>query len=87
MKVEKQVIEAMNWMNSKMNEQSKQSLMVEPVIKASEIQAKTKVLMFYIIFLFYTVSVHLKSKSVFRSFDTNMAWYLEKKNVYVTLPT
>ncbi|KAF4077721.1 hypothetical protein AMELA_G00211200 [Ameiurus melas] len=42
MNVEKQVNEAMNWMNSKMNEQSKQSLTLEPVIKASEIQAKTK---------------------------------------------
>ncbi|MCJ8740494.1 hypothetical protein PDJAM_G00059770 [Pangasius djambal] len=42
MKVEKQVNEAMNWMNSKMNEQSKQSLTLEPVVKAGEIQAKTK---------------------------------------------
>ncbi|KAK3524482.1 hypothetical protein QTP70_029289 [Hemibagrus guttatus] len=42
MKVEKQVNEAMDWMNRKMNEQSKQSLTVEPVIKACEIQAKTK---------------------------------------------
>ncbi|XP_053505008.1 heat shock 70 kDa protein 4a [Ictalurus furcatus] len=42
MKVDKQVNEAMNWMNSKMNEQSKQSLTLDAVIKASEIQAKTK---------------------------------------------
>ncbi|KAM9451011.1 heat shock 70 kDa protein 4a [Clarias gariepinus] len=42
MKVEKQVNEAMNWMNNKMNEQSKQSLTLQPVIKACEIQAKTK---------------------------------------------
>ncbi|TTX06327.1 Heat shock 70 kDa protein 4 [Bagarius yarrelli] len=42
MKVEKQVKEAMNWMNGKMNEQSRQSLTQTPVIKACEIQAKTK---------------------------------------------
>ncbi|KAL7853501.1 hypothetical protein AOLI_G00203450 [Acnodon oligacanthus] len=42
MKVEKQVNDAMAWMNSKMNLQSKQSLTVEPVVKACEIQAKTK---------------------------------------------
>ncbi|KAF7697422.1 hypothetical protein HF521_005840 [Silurus meridionalis] len=42
MKVEKHVNETMNWMNNKMNEQSKQSLTQEPVIKACEIQAKTK---------------------------------------------
>uniref|UniRef100_A0AAR2LWX7 Heat shock protein 4a n=1 Tax=Pygocentrus nattereri TaxID=42514 RepID=A0AAR2LWX7_PYGNA len=43
MKVEKQVNDTMAWMNSKMNLQSKQSLTVEPVVKACEIQAKTKV--------------------------------------------
>lgn len=43
MKVEKQVNEVMKWMNSKMNEQAKQSLTLTPVIKACEIQAKTKV--------------------------------------------
>uniref|UniRef100_A0AAR2JKA8 Heat shock protein 4a n=1 Tax=Pygocentrus nattereri TaxID=42514 RepID=A0AAR2JKA8_PYGNA len=42
MKVEKQVNDTMAWMNSKMNLQSKQSLTVEPVVKACEIQAKTK---------------------------------------------
>ncbi|KAI5620271.1 heat shock protein 4a [Silurus asotus] len=42
MKVEKHVNETMNWMNNKMNEQSKQSLTQEPAIKACEIQAKTK---------------------------------------------
>ena len=43
LKVEKQVNDAMAWMNSKMNQQSKQSLTVDPVVKACEIQAKTKV--------------------------------------------
>ncbi|XP_062868331.1 heat shock 70 kDa protein 4a [Trichomycterus rosablanca] len=42
LKVEKQVNDAMTWMNNKMNEQSKQSLTAEPVVKAHEIQAKTK---------------------------------------------
>ncbi|MGH0149811.1 UNVERIFIED_CONTAM: hypothetical protein FKN15_016085 [Acipenser sinensis] len=43
-KVEKLVNEAMAWMNNKMNQQSKQSLTLDPVIKVKEIQAKTKVL-------------------------------------------
>lgn len=43
MKVEKQVNDTMAWMNNKMNQQSKQSLTVEPVVKACEILAKTKV--------------------------------------------
>uniref|UniRef100_A0A8C1B948 Heat shock protein 4a n=1 Tax=Cyprinus carpio carpio TaxID=630221 RepID=A0A8C1B948_CYPCA len=43
MKVEKQVNETMTWMNNKMNLQSKQSLSQDPVVKAQEIQAKTKV--------------------------------------------
>lgn len=43
MKVEKQVNEAMNWMNNKMNEQSKRILTLDPVIKACEIQAKITV--------------------------------------------
>uniref|UniRef100_A0AAY5F6F7 Heat shock protein 4a n=1 Tax=Electrophorus electricus TaxID=8005 RepID=A0AAY5F6F7_ELEEL len=42
MKVEKQVNDGMNWMNSKMNEQMKRSLTQEPVVKVREIQAKTK---------------------------------------------
>uniref|UniRef100_A0A673GSB7 Heat shock protein 4a n=1 Tax=Sinocyclocheilus rhinocerous TaxID=307959 RepID=A0A673GSB7_9TELE len=42
MKVEKQVNETMTWMNNKMNLQSKQSLSQDPVVKAQEIQAKTK---------------------------------------------
>lgn len=44
MKVEKQVNEAMTWMNNKMNLQSKQSLSQDPVVKAQEIRVKTKVL-------------------------------------------
>uniref|UniRef100_A0A673J8D1 Heat shock 70 kDa protein 4-like n=1 Tax=Sinocyclocheilus rhinocerous TaxID=307959 RepID=A0A673J8D1_9TELE len=42
MKVDKQMNEAMTWMNNKMNLQSKQSLSQDPVVKAQEIQAKTK---------------------------------------------
>ncbi|XP_016347663.1 heat shock 70 kDa protein 4-like [Sinocyclocheilus anshuiensis] len=42
MKVEKQVNETMTWMNNKKNLQSKQSLSQDPVVKAQEIQAKTK---------------------------------------------
>ncbi len=43
MKVEKQVNETMTWMNNTMNLQSKQSLSQDPVVKAQEIQAQTKV--------------------------------------------
>ncbi|XP_073680216.1 heat shock 70 kDa protein 4a [Garra rufa] len=42
MKVEKQLNEAMTWMNNKMNLQSKQSLNQDPVVKTQEIQGKTK---------------------------------------------
>uniref|UniRef100_A0A3B1KEY4 Heat shock protein 4a n=1 Tax=Astyanax mexicanus TaxID=7994 RepID=A0A3B1KEY4_ASTMX len=42
MKVEKHVNDAMAWLNNKMNQQSKQSLTVAPVVKSQEIQAKTK---------------------------------------------
>ncbi|KAK3526628.1 hypothetical protein QTP70_030838 [Hemibagrus guttatus] len=41
-KVDKMVSEVMIWMNSKMNQQSKQSLSVDPVVKAAEITAKTR---------------------------------------------
>ncbi|XP_030067605.1 heat shock 70 kDa protein 4 [Microcaecilia unicolor] len=41
-KVEKSANEAMEWMNNKMNLQSKQSLTVDPVVKSKDIQAKTK---------------------------------------------
>uniref|UniRef100_A0A8B9RCA4 Heat shock 70 kDa protein 4-like n=1 Tax=Astyanax mexicanus TaxID=7994 RepID=A0A8B9RCA4_ASTMX len=41
-KVDKMVGEVMIWMNSKMNQQSKQSLNVDPVVKAAEIIAKTR---------------------------------------------
>ncbi|XP_039598642.1 heat shock 70 kDa protein 4-like [Polypterus senegalus] len=41
-KVERFVMEAMEWMNSKMNQQNNSSLTVDPVIKVKEIQAKTK---------------------------------------------
>uniref|UniRef100_A0A3P8Z7Y8 Heat shock protein 4a n=1 Tax=Esox lucius TaxID=8010 RepID=A0A3P8Z7Y8_ESOLU len=42
LKVDKQVNDAMIWMNSKMNAQSKQDLTKEPAVKVREIQAKTK---------------------------------------------
>uniref|UniRef100_A0ABI7ZUK3 Heat shock 70 kDa protein 4 n=1 Tax=Felis catus TaxID=9685 RepID=A0ABI7ZUK3_FELCA len=45
MKVEKSTNEAMEWMNNKLNLQNKQSLTVDPVVKAREIEAKTKELM------------------------------------------
>lgn len=41
-KVDKMVNDVMIWMNSQMNQQSKQSLAVDPVVKVSEIQAKTR---------------------------------------------
>lgn len=44
------VNDVMIWMNSKMNQQSKQSLTIEPVVKISEIQAKTRVSHSYIDF-------------------------------------
>lgn len=47
-KVDRMVNDVMIWMNSKMNQQSKQSLAVEPVVKTSEIQAKTRVSHSYI---------------------------------------
>lgn len=42
-KVDKLTCEVMMWMNSSMNQQSKQSLSVDPSIKVKDIQAKTKV--------------------------------------------
>lgn len=42
-KVDKMVGEVMIWMNSKMNQQSKQSLTVDPVVKAAEVAAKMRV--------------------------------------------
>ncbi|TRY81295.1 hypothetical protein DNTS_012128, partial [Danionella cerebrum] len=41
-KVDRMVNDVMIWLNSKMNQQSKQSLTLEPVVKISEIQAKTR---------------------------------------------
>lgn len=42
-KADKFLGEAMIWMNSKMNQQSKQSLSVDPAVKVTDIQSKTKV--------------------------------------------
>ena len=44
LKVEKSTNEAMEWMNNKLNLQNKQSLTVDPVVKAKEIEAKIKVI-------------------------------------------
>ncbi|KAB0388340.1 heat shock 70 kDa protein 4 [Muntiacus reevesi] len=41
-KVEKSTNEAMEWMNNKLNLQNKQSLTMDPVVKAKEIEAKIK---------------------------------------------
>jgi len=40
--VDKTVNDAMIWMNSKVNQQSKQDLTLEPVVKVAEIQAKIR---------------------------------------------
>lgn len=42
-KVDKLTSDAMIWMNSTMNQQSKQSLTVDPSVKVKDIQAKTRV--------------------------------------------
>lgn len=42
-KVDKLTNDTMIWMNSAMNQQSKQSLSVDPSVKVKDIQAKTKV--------------------------------------------
>ncbi|XP_066524230.1 heat shock 70 kDa protein 4b [Hoplias malabaricus] len=41
-KVDRMINDVMIWMNSKMNQQSKQTLNVDPVVKAVEITAKTR---------------------------------------------
>lgn len=43
-KVEKSTNEAMEWMNNKLNLQNKQSLTMDPVVKAKDIEAKIKVM-------------------------------------------
>lgn len=50
-KVEKYINEAMSWLNSKMNAQNKLSLTQDPVVKVSEIVAKSKVRNYRILFL------------------------------------
>lgn len=50
-KVEKYISEAMSWLNSKMNAQNKLSLTQDPVVKVSEIVAKSKVRNYTILFL------------------------------------
>ncbi|XP_041864601.1 heat shock 70 kDa protein 4a [Melanotaenia boesemani] len=41
-RVEKQIKEAMDWLNSKMNQQNSQDLTLDPVVKVVDIRAKTK---------------------------------------------
>lgn len=41
--MDKQLNDAMVWMNGKMNQQNGQDLTLEPVVRVAEIQAKTKV--------------------------------------------
>uniref|UniRef100_A0A9J7Z577 Heat shock protein 4b n=1 Tax=Cyprinus carpio carpio TaxID=630221 RepID=A0A9J7Z577_CYPCA len=65
-KVDRMVNDVMIWMNSKMNQQSKQSLAMEPAVKTTEIQAKTRVShrMFffgvheYVVILQHVVNLH-----------------------------
>lgn len=42
-RVDKQLNDAMLWMNGKMNQQNSQDLTLDPVVRVAEIQAKTKV--------------------------------------------
>ena len=49
-KVEKYISEAMSWLNSKMNAQNKLSLTQDPVVKVSEIVAKSKVRNYTLLF-------------------------------------
>ena len=49
-KVEKYISEAMSWLNSKMNAQNKLSLTQDPVVKVSEIVAKSKVRNYKLLF-------------------------------------
>lgn len=42
-RVDKQLNDAMVWMNGKMNQQNSQDLTLDPVVRVAEIQAKTKV--------------------------------------------
>lgn len=45
-KVDKLTSDAMMWMNSSMNQQSKQNLTVDPSVKVKDIEAKTRVSVF-----------------------------------------
>lgn len=42
-RVDKQLNDAMVWMNGKMNQQNSQDLTLDPVVRVAEIQAKRKV--------------------------------------------
>ena len=55
-KVEKYISEAMSWLNSKMNAQNKLSLTQDPVVKVSEIVAKSKVRNYKLLFLMASVT-------------------------------
>lgn len=56
-KVDKTVGEVMIWMNSKMNQQSKQSLTVDPVVKAAEVIAKTRVSLYILVKFFVLIAL------------------------------
>lgn len=43
-RVDKQVNDAMAWMNGKMNQQNNQNLTLDPVVKVTEIREKVKVM-------------------------------------------
>ena len=55
-KVEKYISEAMSWLNSKMNAQNKLSVTQDPVVKVSEIVAKSKVRNYKLLFLMASVT-------------------------------
>lgn len=63
--VDKQVNDAMVWMNSKMNQQNSQDLTLEPVVKVQEIQAKIKVLTEFIQGTYTTLKI-LEDWKIFR---------------------
>ena len=55
-KVEKYISEPMSWLNSKMNAQNKLSLTQDPVVKVSEIVAKSKVRNYKLLFFMGSVT-------------------------------
>lgn len=62
-KVDKLASDAMIWMNSAMNQQSKQSLSADPSVKVKDIQAKTRVSILCMYNNTRAVSTVIRSKS------------------------